>query len=140
MITSSRRALELDVMRQVVPESWDHQSEIGNDPGTLFVSGGQLVVRQTPAVQQEVKRWIEHRIWYANLRYHGIKAIPYLAVTIGLVVCFHAAGWARRWRIRHVPGRCMTCGYDLRATPDRCPECGTEAAGDVLTPAAAGSA
>jgi hypothetical protein len=52
----------------------------------------------------------------------GWVAIVVASVLWGLVPGLSSA--EREWRRRR--GRCLECGYDLRATPGRCPECGAE--------------
>jgi hypothetical protein len=55
-------------------------------------------------------------------------AVPHWAVALPLAA---VAGWgwwtSRRRRRREKAGRCLQCGYDLRASPGRCPECGRPA-------------
>lgn len=54
---------------------------------------------------------IGHAIW-----------LPYWFLCI--ITAVSPAVWWLRKPARGQPGRCETCGYDLRATPNRCPECG----------------
>ena len=58
-------------------------------------------------------------------------AVPHLLLVVATAVPFllgilrERAAWMRfaRW----YRGRCVSCGYDLRASPERCPECGAAA-------------
>jgi hypothetical protein len=43
---------------------------------------------------------------------------------VPVIFIWRAEFLARRKKKRRAAGRCVGCGYDLRATPGRCPECG----------------
>ena len=49
-----------------------------------------------------------------------------LAIAAAMTPCFWLVRFHRR-QLRIAAGRCLICGYDLRATHGRCPECGTVA-------------
>jgi hypothetical protein len=69
----------------------------------------------------------------AGFKYGGLRgpngslynlAVPHWFVCALLLEPPLALGISAMRRRRARPGRCATCGYDLRATPQRCPECG----------------
>ena len=56
---------------------------------------------------------------------YRVFSAPYWFILI-VTGAFPAAWWVKRRRVRarRREGRCLRCGYDLRATPGKCPECG----------------
>jgi hypothetical protein len=63
--------------------------------------------------------WVNFDCWFVCA---ATAVLPVLRVPMLIIDVY-------RERRRRASGRCIRCGYDLRATRDRCPECGEPAAG-----------
>jgi 4-amino-4-deoxy-L-arabinose transferase-like glycosyltransferase len=74
--------------------------------------------------------WIGFRFGSGNSSGYPIVRVWTIRLPLWFIVLLSVATpicWLRvaiRDRARRLRGRCLNCGYDLRASKDRCPECG----------------
>lgn len=66
--------------------------------------------------------WIECHATYGSVFFPCWMGV----LVFGVMPAWRGVVWSRERRRRALrrQGRCIRCGYDLRATPGRCPECG----------------
>jgi hypothetical protein len=117
-------------------------SEIHTAPGTVrfvFLSGSALrsykwYYTSYPAEYRQPRGFeFRHSIgagWEAQTIACPFS-LPCLLLLLGPTIWVFDA---IRRRGRVVAGKCVRCGYDLRATPERCPECGAIAQKLVTIP------
>jgi hypothetical protein len=100
-------------------------------------AGFQWSHESSPPARQGLGSWIwwDHYVdqasWDGTTEVWRVQVRPWLLLIPPAVL---PALWVRRvLRRRRLlrEGRCLVCGYDLRATAGRCPECGAERAATV---------
>jgi hypothetical protein len=84
-------------------------SEVNLHNAEAYGAAQRMMSVQTP--------WAYRRAW------HRTSLIVLLA---GIAWCIPPILRGRKAGKLRAAGRCVGCGYDLRATPERCPECGLE--------------
>jgi hypothetical protein len=101
--------------------------------GNSYHGAGALDDEHVGGMVWEAKGWSSNGI--AVQRYHDLR-VSWLPIWVAALPSIVLAGWplAKWLRARRQPGRCRTCGYDLRATPEFCPECGRPVAADERVP------
>src|SRR6185437_1478912 len=75
-----------------------------------------------PSGDRRSGTWRDPREFTGDLAIYYLMALVIFRLSRGLI----RARRAVTNRNRRSKGRCVACGYDLRATAERCPECGTK--------------
>lgn len=92
-------------------------------PNRVRISSGWQTARLHWLDSQRRAMLANPRVYSGPGDYHYYCPLWLVSAAAGLFAA--GLGVSRRRRSRFGSGRCLECGYDLRATPGRCPECGT---------------
>lgn len=97
------------------------------DNGVRYWNGFGIYTRAHDGLMRLPRLPPDRPQWEYDERYRGISIPMWMPAVLATVLppYWSRCWWCERRRRRaRAAGRCVVCGYDMRATPDRCPECG----------------
>jgi hypothetical protein len=127
--------IDSPLREQVIP----FHSQYNLKAGPFRGDGASLIVPASTTVVWSMLGFAHEELWGRSSRYENSSILAMTNATL-LVRRWTAPFWSFAlvtailpllWLLRATrkanrirAGRCIQCGYDLRATPNRCPECG----------------